>query len=157
MTPDPDPIDRWAKARKDGAVWLHATAVCVEGKGLLILGASGSGKSSHAIALLALGATLISDDGVWLQTGAEPALLERPAQATGLIEARHIGLIRAGATLAAAPLVLAVDLDRAETQRLPPLRSIATGDRRIPLLHAAGQHGLAPALILMMRHGRAEP
>ena len=84
-------------------------------------------------------------------------MLERPEHATDLIEARHIGLIRAGVTLARAPLELIVDLDRAEQDRLPPRRTIALGDRRIPLLHAGGQHRLAPALLLMMRHGRAEP
>jgi HPr kinase/phosphorylase len=157
MHPAPEDIDRWAKARDGTALWLHATAVAVDGRGLLILGASGTGKSSLALDLLALGATLISDDGVWLQTAPDLALLERPAQATGAIEARHVGLIRVGTTLAAAPLVLAVDLDRAETDRLPPLRTIALGDRRIPMLHAAGQHRLAPALLLILRHGRAEP
>lgn len=157
MYPDPEDIDRWATARNDTALWLHATAVAVDGKGLLILGASGAGKSSLALELLALGATLISDDGVWLQTAPNPALLERPTQATGLIEARHIGLIRAGPTATSAPLTLVVDLDRAEPDRLPPRRTIALGDRRIPMLHAAGQHRFAPALLLMLRHGRAEP
>ena len=159
MHPNPqtDAIDRWSTNRNGTALWLHATAVAVDGKGLLILGASGSGKSSLAIDLISLGALLIADDGVWLETAADPALLERPKTATDLIEARNVGLIRAGMTLAAAPLVLAVDLDRAETERLPPIHSIALGDRRIPLLHAAHQHRLAPTLHLMLRHGRAEP
>ena len=40
-------------------ILLHATAVAVDGSGLLILGPSGSGKSSLAIEILALGADLI--------------------------------------------------------------------------------------------------
>lgn len=153
--PPPDPIETWATGRKGTALWLNATAVAVEGRGLLILGAPGTGKSGLALDLLSLGAVLISDDGVWLDM--TTALLERPAQATGWIEARQIGLIRAGPTLAAAPLCLAVDLDRTEADRLPPRRTIALGDRRIPLLHAGGRYRIAPALILMMRHGRGEP
>ena len=157
----PDPtaqsIDPRSTGRRDGALWLHATALAVQGKGLLILGASGSGKSSLAIELIALGAALIADDGIWLQTASDPPILERPDTATDRIEARHIGLIGAGPTLARAPLVWVIDLDRAETDRFPPARSIALGDRSIPVLHAKGQHGLAPALSLLLRHGRAEP
>ena len=102
MHPNPqaDAIDRWSTNRNGTALWLHATAVAVDGKGLLILGASGSGKSSLAIDLISLGALLIADDGVWVETAADPALLERPKTATDLIEARNVGLIRAGMTLA---------------------------------------------------------
>ncbi|MFL4469945.1 HPr kinase/phosphorylase [Tateyamaria armeniaca] len=41
---------------------LHATSVAFEGKGVLITGASGRGKSSLALQLMALGCTLVSDD-----------------------------------------------------------------------------------------------
>ena len=157
MHPDPDPIARWVASRNGAAHWLNATAVAIDGKGLLILGAPGTGKSTLAIAMLALGAALISDDGVWLHTDVAPPILERPAQARDLIEARGIGLIHAGPTLARAPLALAVDLDRAEMNRLPLRHTIALGDMHVPLIHAAGQHHIAPALLLMMRQGRAEP
>lgn len=157
MHPEPDPIARWVTARKGTALWLNATAVAVDGQGLLLLGAPGTGKSTLAIAMMALGAVLISDDGVWLQSGGTPAMLERPEQARDLIEARGIGLIRSGPTIARAPLVLAVDLDRPATARLPLRHTIALGDSTVPLIHAAGEHGLAPALLLMMRQGRAEP
>ena len=41
---------------------LHATCVAVDGRGLLILGPSGSGKSALALQLIALGAQLVADD-----------------------------------------------------------------------------------------------
>lgn len=157
MHPEPDPISRWVTARNGTALWLNATALAVDGQGLVILGAPGSGKSTLAIAMLALGAVLISDDGVWLQSDSTPAILARPEQARDLIEARGVGLIRAGPTLARAPLALAIDLDRPANARLPLRHTIALGDSRVPLIHAAGEHHLAPALLLMMRHGRAEP
>ena len=75
MQPEPDPIARWVTARKGTALWLNATAVAVDGQGLLLLGAPGTGKSTLAIAMMALGAVLISDDGVWLQSGGTPAIL----------------------------------------------------------------------------------
>ena len=43
---------------------LHATAVAVAGRGLLIRGASGSGKSGLALEMMARGAQLVSDDRV---------------------------------------------------------------------------------------------
>ena len=41
---------------------IHATAVSIEDKGILIVGKSGSGKSSLALSLIAKGAHLICDD-----------------------------------------------------------------------------------------------
>ena len=41
---------------------MHATCVHINGSGVLIVGRSGSGKSSLAIKLLALGAKLVADD-----------------------------------------------------------------------------------------------
>ena len=41
---------------------MHATCVDINGSGVLIVGRSGSGKSSLAINLLALGSTLVADD-----------------------------------------------------------------------------------------------
>ena len=78
---------------------LHATCVAVDGRGLLILGPSGSGKSGLALRLIALGATLVSDDrtritaheGLLTATCPSPAIL-------GLIEARGLGLLRAPVT-----------------------------------------------------------
>ena len=46
----------------DGSLIMHATCVDVNGSGVLIIGRPGSGKSSIAINLLALGATLVADD-----------------------------------------------------------------------------------------------
>ena len=155
--PPPEPITRWAAGQKDDAIWLNATGLAIDGRGIAILGAPGSGKSSLALSLIALGGRLISDDGLWLHTATTPALLRRPAAATDLIEARGIGLLHAGPTCDSAPFALAVDLDRAEGRRLPPRRYVAVGDGLLPLILGAGNNSLAPALSLMMRHGRAEP
>ena len=72
---------------------LHATAVAVDGQGLLILGPSGSGKSQLAIEMLTLGADLISDDRVWLRAAEEGIVLQAADPLAGRIEARGLGLI----------------------------------------------------------------
>lgn len=154
--PPPEPISTWTTARGSAGLWLHATGVAVDGRGIVILGASGSGKSSLALSLMALGAELIADDGLWLSDADDPPMLHRPAQSPDLIEARGIGLIGPCPARSTAPLALIVDLDRSEPDRLPPRRLVAIGDSLRPLILGAGHHTLAPALFLMARHGRAE-
>ena len=46
---------------------IHASGVWFENKGILILGESGSGKSSLALSLVANGAQLVCDDRAHLQ------------------------------------------------------------------------------------------
>ena len=41
---------------------IHGTALEIDGKGVLIIGKSKSGKSTTAIQLIALGSKLIADD-----------------------------------------------------------------------------------------------
>lgn len=92
---------------------LHQfTAVSVKGRGLLIEGAPGSGKSSLALALIDRGATLIGDDGVALAM-LNGQLLASPAPATaGLLEVRNVGLVPMPfVDRAAIALVIALDPD----------------------------------------------
>lgn len=78
---------------------VHATALVVGEAGLLIRGASGSGKTSLALALIAEGARdgrfarLVGDDRVEL-TPANGRLLARPHPAiAGRVEVRGLGLL----------------------------------------------------------------
>jgi HPr kinase/phosphorylase len=156
-TVPPEPITRWVTGRDGDALWLNATAVAMGEAGILILGAPGSGKSSLALALMAHGATLIADDGVRLRPAAEGVLLERPASAPDLIEARGVGLLRGGPITSAALLTMAVDLDTTEPRRLPPRRLVAIGNRSYPLILGGQAPTLAASLVIMARHGCAEP
>lgn len=156
-TAPPEPITRWVTGREGDALWLNATAVAMGDAGILILGTPGSGKSSLALALMAHGATLIADDGVRLRPAAGGVLLERPASAPDLIEARGVGLLGGGPITASARLAIAVDLDRPETERLPPRRLVAIGDGSCPLILGGQAPTLAASLVIMVRHGRAEP
>jgi HPr kinase/phosphorylase len=99
---------------------VHGTAVAISGRSVLLRGASGRGKSSTALQMMGMGARLISDDLVSLDASETGIRLSRPPQVRGpaMIEARGIGLLRV-ATASAGELVLVVDLDHDETERLP--------------------------------------
>ena len=141
--PAPEKLSTWATATEGTRQFFHGSAVVVAGTGVLILGASGSGKSTLAIGLMAHGATLISDDGVWL----DDAVLRRPDTAPALIEARCIGLLNAGPICEHARLGLVIDLDRPEPDRLPPQRFVTTGAEKVTLILGGEQPSLAPAIL----------
>lgn len=90
---------------------LHQfTVVSVKGRGVLIEGAPGSGKSSLALALIDRGAILVGDDGVAL-AAMNGRLIAGPAPATaGLLEVRNVGLVPVPfIDRAAIALVIALD------------------------------------------------
>lgn len=72
---------------------LHATAVAINGAGVLLLGASGSGKSDLALRLIDRGAVLISDDGVLICAGIPVAILRTAPNIAGMIEMRGVGIL----------------------------------------------------------------
>jgi HPr kinase/phosphorylase len=142
---------------KAGPLTLHATTVAVAGRGLLILGPSGSGKSGLALQLMALGASLVADDRTILSHGAKGGLVATcPPSIRGLIEARGMGLLRA-TPLDAVTLAAAVDLGQSEAQRLPSPARIAFLGRPLPLLRKIETAYFAAALLHYMKEGPAEP
>lgn len=79
---------------------IHATALLVEGKGILFRGPSGSGKSLLALYLLDVmtsrgrDAVLVSDDRVDIELMDKTILLHTPDAIAGLIELRGHGIVR---------------------------------------------------------------
>ena len=134
---------------------LHANAVAVRGRGVLIRGASGSGKSSLTLQLMAMGAVLIADDRVVLTERDGDLWMSAPGPIKGLIEARGIGILHAE-TQDMAPLVAVVDLDAAEDARLPPQRSTILLDRAVPLLHNCASPAFPAGLVQYLKGGRKE-
>lgn len=145
-------LAQWATSHQGKRLFFHGTGVAFEGRGVLILGPSGSGKSTLALGLLAHGATLISDDGIWLDAGQ----LVRPDIAPPFIEARGVGLLNAGPSCPQARLALVVDLSRPEPMRLPPQRQARLPDQKVQLILGAGQTTLPATLLHLLRFGRAE-
>jgi HPr kinase/phosphorylase len=132
---------------------LHASCVAAFGRGLLILGPSGSGKSALALRLITLGAQLVADDQTDLAVEDGRLVARCPPAIRGLIEARGVGLLRAE-PLDAAPVVLVADLGQTEDQRLPPARRITIlGYEADLVLHPQNDH-FPDALMLYLRLGR---
>lgn len=137
-----------------GPVTLHATCVADGGRGLLILGPSGSGKSALALQMMALGAVLVADDRVVL-TRAGPRLIAAcPPALAGLVEARGVGLLRAPAADPVA-VALAADLGQPPGGRLPPCRRCDLLGLAVDLVAGPLTPHLGPALLQLLRHGRA--
>lgn len=95
---------------------LHATAVAIGGRAVLLTGPSGAGKSDLALRLIDRGAVLIGDDAVVL----DGAMLSGPQRLRGQIEMRGVGIVPVPS--AAGPMALALHIDlvpREDVARLP--------------------------------------
>lgn len=134
---------------------IHATTVSVEGKGILLMGPSGSGKSALALGLLALGAQLVSDDITLLHRDHNTVTARAPDAAPAAIEARFVGLLRARLT-DAVPVALVIDMGREESERLPPHRTTTLLGVDCPCLHKVAHNHFPAAIMQYIRHGRLE-
>ncbi|WP_170561189.1 HPr kinase/phosphorylase [Ruegeria atlantica] len=135
---------------------IHASCVAVVGRGLLIVGASGAGKSALGLQMIALGAELVGDDRVALRSNGGEVTADAAPNIRGVIEARGIGLLRAS-PVGPVGLRYVVDLDLQEKARLPDPTSIRTLGQTVPLLRGHGVPNLASALMQLMKMGRVNP
>lgn len=90
-------------------VLANFTAVAIDGRALLIEGASGSGKSSLALALIDRGAILIGDDAVCMKKADDTLLASPPPNIAGMIEIRNVGIVELQTTSAPVALLLSLD------------------------------------------------
>jgi HPr kinase/phosphorylase len=141
-----------------GNASVHASAVLVGDRAVLIRGPSGSGKSRLAFDLILAGragliqaAVLIGDDRVIL-AAQQNRLLVRPASAlAGLIEIRGLGIRRCDFT-GEAIVGLVVDLCAEDAERLPPpeaLRTTLAGVELARLPVTAG-HSPLPLVVALL-------
>ena len=72
---------------------LHASCVSIGGRGVLIEGRSGSGKSDLALRLIDRGALLVSDDQVIVRRDGAQALATPPETIAGKLEVRGVGIV----------------------------------------------------------------
>lgn len=135
---------------------LHGAAVARNGRGALILGASGAGKSGLALQLMALGADLVADDGVVLQSADKGVMLSCPAAISGMIEARGVGLLSVP-TVGVAKLAIVVDLDKAASSRLPVPEVMALCGVDFPLICGKGVANLAAVVWCILGGGQILP
>ncbi|WP_374385019.1 HPr kinase/phosphorylase [Dongia sp.] len=118
---------------------MDGVAVAIDGRGVLLRGPSGSGRSDLALRLIDEGAKLVNDEQVELHrhggrvTVAAPALM--PPALKGYIEARGLGLVPVPYVDGETELAWVVDMAGLETiERLPPAQSVDFLGVSIPLM-----------------------
>lgn len=131
---------------------LHASAVAIGGRGLLITGSPGSGKSALALDLISRGAALIADDQVRVSARGTEIVID-PVGAEGLIEARGIGILSLP-HVAAIPLKLWADMDQSSPERLPQPGHRDLLGLQVPVIFGAGCAGLSAILWVLMSGAR---
>ncbi len=124
------------------------------GRGVLIVGPPGAGKSALALQLMAFGAGLVADDRTRLSVPDDgPPLAAAAPNIAGRIEARGVGILAADP---APPcrLALVVDLAEVERERLPPPRTVRLMGRDLPLLHKVESPHFGPAILQYLKGDR---
>ena len=132
---------------------VHASAVLVGARAVLIRGPSGAGKSLLALELIEAAragrlrfARLVGDDRVHLES-VGGRLLVRPAPTlAGLIELRGTGILRFDYEPCAV-VGLIVDLDAADAERLPEQPTIEIEGISLPRLAVASGAAALPAVL----------
>lgn len=116
---------------------VHASCVDVDGRGVLLLGPPGSGKSDLALRLIDGGAVLVADDRVDIRAAGGRLEASPPETLAGRMEIRGLGILavdwRPRATLA-----LAVELlTDARPRRLPDPAEWRAAGIALPLIRLA--------------------
>lgn len=137
----------------EASAQVHASAVSVHGKGCLITGASGTGKSTLCFELMALGADLIADDRVDLSIADESVLMSCPDAIRGVIEARGVGLIRTRFAEDPVACSLIVDLDHT-AERIPLLQKRDLLGIPCGVINGAKRSGIASVIYVLLSQGR---
>lgn len=88
----------------------QASCVSIGGRGLLIEGPPGSGKSSLALALIDRGALLVGDDSIMLEANAGQLIARPHPETHGMLEIRNLGIVRMP-VCESAPVDLLIQLD----------------------------------------------
>jgi HPr kinase/phosphorylase len=135
---------------------IHASAVLVGARAVLIRGPSGSGKSRLALELIEAAragrlrfARLVGDDRVHLES-AGARLLVRPAPVlAGLIELRGAGLLRLDYEPCGV-VGIVVDLDAKDAERLPEKLQIEIDGIALPRLAVAPGAAALPAVLALL-------
>jgi HPr kinase/phosphorylase len=134
---------------------VHASAVLVDDRAVLIRGPSGAGKSRLAFDLILAGRSgqippvvLVGDDRVHLETVGGQLVVRPARELIGLIEIRGLGIRRCD--FAEEAIVgLVVDLSAADAERLPPPESllIRLNGVRIPRIPVGSGFSALPLVV----------
>lgn len=140
---------------------IHATVVAIGDRGVLVMGASGAGKTTLALTLLDRAARagllgrLVADDQARVAEAGGRVVARSPEAISGLVELRGLGP-RPVSSMAATVLDLAVRLvPAADAQRLPDSESMPICGCPLPLLRLKERNAAAAARVVMAWLGHA--
>lgn len=132
---------------------VHGSCVDFDGKSILAIGPSGSGKSALALNLIVLGGILVSDDQVILSSDIKDVTVSPPTTIAGKIEARNIGILNCPYT-GKSQLKLVVDLNAQSHDRLPAPQTVRIGEHDVEIIAGKGIANLPIAVRLLILFGR---
>ena len=125
---------------------LHASTVALDGRGVLISGPSGSGKSDLALRLLDRGFVLVSDDRTIIRREGSRLIASAPETIRGKLEVRGVGIVEMEHQRDV-PIALVVELT-SDIQRLPDEgRERLILGSAIPLINVDAMTASAPSKV----------
>jgi HPr kinase/phosphorylase len=126
---------------------VHGTSIEIYGKGILLRGESGSGKSDLALRLIDGGAKLVSDDYTEIYLRDNVTVLGPPDLIKGRIEVRGLGLMEMPFAKDI-PLKLIFDLMPFNTiERMPAPNFFSVNGARFPVRPIDPFMASAPAIV----------
>jgi len=133
-----------------GAASVHASAVLVGDRAVLIRGPSGTGKSRLAFDLILAGragqippAVLVGDDRVHLETSDGQLVVGPARELAGLIEVRGLGIFSCDYA-PQATVGLVVDLAAPDAERLPQPEALRIPINGVELPRIPVKNGISP-------------
>ncbi|WP_291365785.1 HPr kinase/phosphorylase [Acetobacter sp. UBA5411] len=129
----------------DGVQRFHGGCVARRGQGVLILGASGTGKSDLLLRLLTRGYDLVADDRIEMENG----LVRAPATLRGLVEVRGWGIVRRSFVPEVTPRLTVRLIRQGEAFSRLPEEGLTDGETGLPVLMLDGMMASAPERIDM--------
>jgi serine kinase of HPr protein (carbohydrate metabolism regulator) len=130
---------------------IHATTVAIDGKGVMILGDSGSGKSDLALRLIDRGAQLVADDYTEIRRENDTLMADAPLTIRARIEVRGLGIVPSP-HVDGVPITLAVRLG-AGVERMPERTREAFAGVAVRVLTLDPRPASAPIIVeYALRH-----
>jgi len=127
---------------------VHASCVAIDQKAVLLFGDSGVGKSDLALRMIDGGAVLVSDDQTLLSIKDGCLIASPPVSIAGMMEIRHIGLVKMP-FLQEAKVALAIELLQTGEglDRLPETDHVLLLDHPVQRLRLHSLYPSTPAKI----------